>query len=80
MKFQIYVSLVVNRKSHCSGSLPPANEVWEGYVFTGVCLSIGGSLSTGRVSVQGGLCHGDTSPVTVMCGWYASYWNAFLFH
>ena len=25
------------------GSLPPANEVCEGYVFTGVCLSTGGS-------------------------------------
>ena len=32
--------------------LPPANEVCEGYVFTGVCLSTGG------VSVQGGLCLG----------------------
>ena len=32
--------------------LPPANEVCEGYVFTGVCLSIGGgsrSLSRGPV-------------------------------
>ena len=26
----------------CSFSLPPANEVCEGYVFTGVCLSTGG--------------------------------------
>ena len=25
--------------------LPPANEVCEGYVFTGVCLSTGGSAS-----------------------------------
>ena len=24
--------------------LPPANEVCEGYVFTGVCLSMGGCL------------------------------------
>ena len=24
--------------------LPPANEVCEGYVFTGVCLSTGGGL------------------------------------
>ena len=24
--------------------LPPANEVCEGYVFTGVCLSTGGSM------------------------------------
>ena len=27
--------------------VPPANEVCEGYVFTGVCLSTGGSLSRG---------------------------------
>ena len=25
--------------------LPPANVVWEGYVFTGVCLSTGGWVS-----------------------------------
>ena len=53
--------------------LPPANELWEGYVSTGVCLSTGGlcpgglcpegglspggSLSRGG-SVQGGLCPG----------------------
>ena len=24
--------------------LPPANEVWEGYIFTSVCLSTGGGL------------------------------------
>ena len=24
--------------------IPPANEVWEGYVFTGVCLSTGGGV------------------------------------
>ena len=55
-------------------SLPPTNEVCEGYVFTGVCLSTGGSLSRGSVwggslsggSLSGGglcpgrgLCHGD---------------------
>ena len=45
--------------------LPPANEVCEGYVFAGVCLSTRGSLS-GR------------PPRTVTCGRYASYWNAFL--
>ena len=50
----------------------------------------GGSLSRGEVSVQGrGLCPGEGSlsrggvsvsetPRTVTCGWYASYWNAFL--
>ena len=38
--------------------LPRPNEVCEGYVFTGFCLSTGGSrsLSGGRVSVWGGLC------------------------
>ena len=47
--------------------LPPANEVCEGYVFTGVCPSTGGSMSRG-VSVQegslsrrGGLCPGQGS-------------------
>ena len=35
--------------------LPPANEVCEGYVFTGVCLSTGGSRSLSRgVSIPGG--------------------------
>ena len=39
--------------------LPPANEVCEGYVFTGFCLSTGGlsvSVPGEGVSVQGGLC------------------------
>ena len=36
--------------------LPPANEVCEGYVFTGVCLSTGG----GRVW-QGGM-HATHAP------------------
>ena len=45
--------------------LPPTNEVYEGNVFTGVCLSTGGgvlSLSRGvsvwGVSVQGSVCPG----------------------
>ena len=29
-------------------SLPPANEVCEGYVFTGVCLSTGGACVVAR--------------------------------
>ena len=33
--------------------LPPANEVCEGYVSTGVCLSTGGCLPL----VLGGVCH-----------------------
>ena len=37
-------------------SLPAANEVCEGYVFTGVCLSTGGlSLCPGGSLPQGGL-------------------------
>ena len=70
-------------------SLPPATEVSEGYVFTGVCLSTGRGFSvrggvsvqgvflSRAVSVQGGFCQGD--PCTVMCGRYASYWKTFLF-
>ena len=72
--------------------LPPADEVCEGNVFTGVCLSTGGGvlcpggglclggLSGGCLCLgglcPGGLCQGD--PHTVMCRRYASYWNAFL--
>ena len=46
-------------------SLPPTNIVCEGYVFTGVCLSIGGVLSQHALQVvsqhalqQGGLLRG----------------------
>ena len=42
--------------------LPPANEVCEGYVFTGVCLSTGAGLCPGAgVSVHrgGSLSRGD---------------------
>ena len=38
--------------------LPPANEVWEGYVFTCVCLSTGG----GEMSVSGSV----SAPVRVV--------------
>ena len=41
-------------KVHFYTFLSPANEVCEGYVFTGVCLSTGGGVS---VSVQGGGLH-----------------------
>ena len=40
--------------------LPPANEVCEGYVFTGVCLSTG--FSVWGVSIQGGLHPGGLHP------------------
>ena len=51
--------------------LPPANEVCEGYVFTGVCLSRGGGVRgcrgacvvAGGVWLPGGMCgeggHGE---------------------
>ena len=45
-------------------------------------LSPGGSLSKGSLSrgsvSGGGLCQGDPHCCMVMCGRYASYWNAFL--
>ena len=40
--------------------LPPANEVCEGNVFTGVCLSTGWGLCSGGLCLGGGvLCQGD---------------------
>ena len=38
--------------------LPPANEVCEGYVFTGVCLSTGGGRAWQGVVHGGGGMHG----------------------
>ena len=55
----------------CLGGLCPVVSVWR------ECLSIG-SLPRG-VSVQGVSVWGDLCDRTVMCGQYASYWNAFLF-
>ena len=40
------------RKITRGGLLPPANEVCEGYVFTGVCLSTRGPC----LDAQGGAC------------------------
>ena len=49
----------------CNKLLPPANEVCEGYVFTGVCLSTGwrawrgcmaGACMAGGACVVGGMC------------------------
>ena len=40
------------------GLLPPANEVCEGYVFTGVYLSTGGACMAGGRAWQGGMCAG----------------------
>ena len=73
--------LILEKTIH-EGYLPPANEVCEVYVFTGVCLSIrrGGGLSRGSL-FGGSLSRGVSSQrplVTVMCRRYTSYWNAFL--
>ena len=68
--------------------LPPANDVCEGYVFTGVCLSTGG----GCVLLHAGIqppprpeAHTPHPPcpvhagIRLTSGRYASHWNAFLF-
>ena len=60
---QTLVTVLIAMMHHGSVSfLPPANEVYEGYVFTGVCLSTGGGgyprpTPRGKVegSGQGGL-------------------------
>ena len=49
-------------------------------LFTGGCPSLGG-LCPGGLS-GGSLSNGSLSgrpPWMVICGWYAFYWNAFLF-
>ena len=67
--------------------IPPANKVFEGYVFTGVCLSIGGGGGSlhpgGRVCIRRGL---DRPPPPIgyygirsTSGLYAFYWFAFSF-
>ena len=53
---------VINRRCEwtlimvCSWLLPPANEVCEGYIFTGVCLSMGGGMHGGGHVWQGEGC------------------------
>ena len=48
--------------------LPPANEVCEGYVVTGVCLSRGGGLCRGGKSLsRGGLCPGGSLSREDLC-------------
>ena len=56
-----------NKRKDVEALLPPANEVCEGYVFTGVCLSTagrGGSLPlgslSGEVSVRRGVSVRET--------------------
>ena len=71
--------------------LPPANEVCEGYVFTGVCLSTGGGVAcvVGGVSGRGacvagegacmhgrGACkHGRGACVAGGCAWQGHAWQ-----
>ena len=64
--------------------LPPATKLQQGNVFTPVCDSVhwsggrgGCSLSRG-VSVWGRPQGDPPYRDTVTCGWFASYWNAFL--
>ena len=51
------IRLCAARADGFNECLPPANDVCEGYVFTGVCLSMGGSGGV-PVSVHGGFCPG----------------------
>ena len=66
-------------------SLPPANKVCEGYVFTGVCLFTGGGcLPHCMLGPEADTPPpwADISPPHAVhagrCGRYASYWNAYL--
>ena len=54
-QFEITISSI--EVAYFVGLLPPANEVCEGYVFTLLCLSTGGSCMAGGHAWQGGL-HG----------------------
>ena len=68
--------------------LPPANEVCEGNVFTGVCLSTGSGvhppMTRGRHPPEQTPPSGQTPPppgyygMQSTSGQYSSYWNAFL--
>ena len=49
--------------------LPPVNEVCEGYVFTGVCLSTGGGHAC-----MGGV-HGGGACVAGGCAWWGHAWR-----
>ena len=69
--------------------LPPATKLQQGNVFTPVCDSVhgrggplsrgGAALSRGGGCLPGGVSVRETPPHrAVMCGQYASYWNALL--
>ena len=63
--------------------LPPANEVWSKVMFLHLCAI----LFREGVCLQGGLHPGGVGQIPPIryyriwstSGWYASYWNAFLF-
>ena len=74
--------------------LPPSNEVWEGYVFTGVYLSTGRGVSAPlhagihiiqdqRQTPPWDQTPPEQTPLAdtprATSGRYASYWNAYLF-
>ena len=56
--------------------LPPANEVCQGYVSTGACLSTGGHVWLGVHAWWGGMCGREACVAGGMCGrrctWQAS--------
>ena len=59
--------------------LLPANEVWGKVIFSEVCSFLGGSLFLVHVPSRD-LCLSDRDPLPLYkSGWYASYWNAFIF-
>ena len=76
----------ISRLTKFPDFLPPANEVCEGYVFTGVCHSVhkgGGGACVVAGGVRGcsggrGGMRGFFDEIRSMSGRYASYWNAFL--
>ena len=59
----------------CKALLPPANEVCEGYVFTGVCLSTGGGcvVAPGGHAwlLWGGMCGCSRGACVVALGGHA---------
>ena len=58
-----------------------------GTIFTGVCYSVQGdggmtfpTCITGQMTSRGLTSEGTVNPgIRSICGWYASYWNAYLF-
>ena len=85
------VVLIQSNSKICTLFLQPANEVCEGYVFTGVCLSTGGvhamhappSMHAPEHACTPGHARapsGGYYEMWSMNGRYASYWNAFLLY